>query len=1107
MSNFEYTLVEKPFIEQLQAMGWQYLPGDVGIPYLTERQSFREVLLYDRLKAALKKLNPDAVSGQPWLDDTRIQEAIGQLERFEFNRLPEINRHVSDLLLRGAVVAGDPEPDPKRNHNGHNRDFIARYIDFDNPANNDFLVINQFRVDVPGSERGKIIPDIVLFVNGIPLVVVECKSPYVTDPLEEAINQLLRYSNQRGYTTLSGRGEGVERLFWYNQLMLVSSGDKARAGTIGARAEHYLEWKDTAPVPTANIIAELGLLPESPLTGQQLLVAGMLRPAHLLDITRNFVLYQESGSRTVKIVARYQQFRAVQAAIHRLITGKTKLQDGEFDKRGGIIWHTQGSGKSLTMVFLVKKMRTLPQLRRFKIVVVTDRTDLEKQLTATAALTGDVIQSARNTEELKTILRREGTGLVFAMIQKYREGDDSQSSASGEKSSQLPAADEIFPILNEDEAILVLVDEAHRSHTSTLHANLDRALPNSARIGFTGTPILTGDRQYTTNIFGSFIDRYTIHQAEADGSTVPILYEGIAAEAEVSDGRSLDKLFEDAFADKTPQEREAIKKRYATESAVLEAEELISAKAEDILRHYVDNILPDGFKAQLVAVSRRAAVRYQVALERARDKLAAELEALPPAILSLSAEELEKQPRSIQRLVRAYPQLALIKKLEFAAVISGSNSDDPAWKKWTANPERHISEFKKPFSAPDPANQSSLAFLIVKSMLLTGFDAPIEQVLYLDRKLRDYELLQAIARVNRTANGKKYGLVVDYYGIGQHLKDALAVYNAEDVAGALTSLKDELPRLSDAHYAVVQLFKDRGQADLTDIEACVTLLADVQLRASFKKLLQEFLQVLNIVLPRAEALPYVPDARRLGLINERAKKRYRDEELDILGAGEKVRDLIDTYIIANGIDPKVPPINILDAEFEQAVNANTSDRAKASEMEHAVRYHLTVYFQEDPVYFKRLSERLDDILSRLAGNWAELIAALQGVIREIREGQVDNSLEARFLRLLVEEVQAAEGSSGRRGNETSNSSTGTIDKERLARLAGQVVSMLQIIRNYVRLVDFWRPSRINRQNELRGELIQFLDNNDLIPFEKQEAVADKLVELAKYNHERLVASV
>ena len=1074
------------------------MEADTELRYLTERPSFPKVLLTSRSSDTLRRIILH--HGQPWLDDARVTQALGALQRLGAHKLMEANQAATELLLKGVPVDGEPIL-----HGG--RDQTVRFIDFDHPERNDFLAINQFRVDRPGNQ-GSIIPDIVLFVNGIPLVVVECKSPAATNPMEEAITQLLRYSNQRGAEV----DEGVERLFHYNQVLVATYGYQARSGTIGASYEHFLEWKDTAPVPAEAVRAELGV---EQLTSQQLLVAGMLRPAHLLDLVRNFTLFQQTGGGTIKIVARYHQFRAVQQAVQRLTTGRTRTQQGESDQRGGIIWHTQGSGKRLTMVFLIRKMRTLPALRRFKVVAVTDRTDLERQLSETAALTGEPLDRPPTSRDLHEVLRQAGAGLVFAMIQKYQARDPDEDapetpaalspvlarvaeprglyeSANGGEAP--PAPVQLFPALNTSADILILVDEAHRSHANLLHANLLAALPNAARIGFTGTPILMGDRKRTHDIFGDFIDRYTIHQSEQGGATVPILYEGRTADAAVADERTLDRLFEDMFRDRTPHELEQIRRTYATSGNVLEDEQLIAAKAEEMLRHYVSAILPNGFKAQVVATSRRAAVRYQEALAAACARLVEQLERLDPALLALDETEVEQLPPVQQFLVRAHAYLPTIRRLEFAAVISGRGNDPADWSAWSDEHRRehHIDCFKKPLVHADPLRQDGLAFLCVKNMLLTGFDAWVEQVLYLDRPMKEHELLQAIARVNRTAPDKACGFVVDYIGVTQHLTDALAAYSAEDVQGALVSLRDELPVLDERHRRVLDIFHSRGITDIAaNIDACIHLLSDVALRAEFIVKLKQFLASLDVVLPRPEAIPYLSDACLLGWLNRAAANVYRDGQLNLVGAGAKVRRLIDEYVVPLEVATTIEPISILDADFEQVVDALPSERTRALKMEHEARYHISVHMAEDPARYKKLSQRLEEILQRFQDNWTELVAALHALTAEIRAGRradesgLEPATQAPFLGVLAEAVRDGED----------------VPKERLNELATAAVALVDMIRQEVRRVDFWRNPVA--QAQLRRRLYRaLLDRLDLPP-ERLTPVVDEIVALARALHARL----
>lgn len=1072
----EFTKVEQPLIDQLVSMGWRHITGSIDFPEVTGRETFGEVLLRSELEDALRRINRDP-DGNEWLDDERISKAISAIDRITAPRLMEANQEATELLLSGTVVHGLPDWDQGRDQKVH-------YIDWQNPENNRFTAINQFRVDEPGGQAHEFIaPDLVLFVNGIPLVVVECKSPGVSDPVGTAIGQLHRYSNQRDW--LEG-SEGNERLFHYNQFMVATCFEEAVAGTIGARSVDFLQWKDTSPVPKERVAQDLG---KASLSSQETLIAGMLRPAHLLDIVRHFTVFGHSGQRTIKMVARYQQFRAVHESIDRLRTGDTRLEDGEHDRRGGIIWHTQGSGKSLSMVFLVRKMRSLPDLRSFKVVFVTDRRDLQKQLSDTAHLSGEVVNVASSIDGLKKVLAQEGPDLIFAMIQKFQERDDDSADSASDD-------DELFPILNEDESIVLMVDEAHRSHTTALHANLMRALPNCAKIGFTGTPIIMGKKRRTHEIFGEFIDKYTITQSEDDGSTVPIFYEGRTAEGIVQDGREIDELFEDMFHDLPPERLDALKKKYATRGNVLEAPKLIERKARDMLRHYVETVLPNGFKAQVVAVSRRATIRYHEAFRKAQAELIEDVEARPE-LHGLTDDEIDTKPRPSQFVARAARHIDLIRELDFAPVISGDHNDPPEWAQWTRRTEvdNHIGRFKKPLRHDDPEKRDPLAFLIVKSMLLTGFDAPIEQVLYLDRHMKEHELLQAIARVNRTYPKKAAGLVVDYYGVARHLKEALAAYSEEDIEGALRSLKDELPKLRDQHARVVALFQEHGIAEIHTQEgqdACVDLLVEDKLRAQFQVGLKAFLTTLDLVLPRPEGLPYVRDAKNLSFIQARARMRYRGDEPPIGGeVGAKVRKLIDDHIIALGVDPKIPLISISDANFEQQVEKQRSPRAKASEMEHAVRYHIRKHFDEDPEHYEKLSERLERILDELKGQWDELVDALEDFVAEAREGRrgdetgLDPVTQAPFLGVLKREVAPDR----------------SLTDEEKAQLVPATVELVEHVRSEVRRADFWRNPVA--QSDLRKWIVRHLDDHDVRPYERLAEVADHMVDLARVNHERL----
>ena len=1062
----EWEKVERPLLDHLSLLRWETLNwSERQADGVDARASDRDVLLERRLGSALKKINrgPD---GAVWLDEARISTAIAELRSMPAGaKLLEANQQATKLLLQGFAVAGLNEWDG-------GRDQTINYIDWNNWKANDFLAVSQFTVATPG-QAPNIRPDVTLFVNGIPLVVIEAKPPGHDSGITDAIDQLRRYANQRG----SEVNEGAEQLFRTNQLTVATTGEGAEAATFTALPEHYMAWKDPCPSTVEEVAASLNNLADA-LTQQELLTAGMLAPERLLDIVRHFTLFTDTGSvRTIKIVGRYQQYRGVQRAIQRLLTGETRATDGHVDRRGGIIWHTQGSGKSLTMVFLIRAMRSHPELRKFKIVLVTDRIDLQKQLRDTAALVNETIHVAQSAADMKGLLSQPGPGVVMATIQKNRD-------------------EEISEALNESESILVMVDEAHRSHGSALHASLMNAVPNAARIGFTGTPIIMGKRKKTLEIFGGYLDQYTLRESEADGSTVPIFYEGRTSDAAVRGASKMDDLFFGWFSELTDEQRESLQHKYATVARVLEAPELIEAKAKDILRHYISTVMPDGFKGMVVATSREACVRYEQALVKARDELVAELDQRSD-LLDQPAERFDTDGPFMSGAAK---QVHLIRDLDFAAVISAEHNDPPHYAQWTdkQRQQEHIDSFKLPLGTTGQGT-APLGLLIVKSMLLTGFDAPQAQVIYLDRMIQEAELLQAVARVNRTAQKKDAGLVVDYYGVSAQLTQALAAYMSTsgeidpDVDGALRPLTHEIEKLEPQQQRLRQIFMQRGVEPTTDsAEDCVHLLGDERLRTEFDVALRAFLNTLNTVLPRPAALPFIADLKLFGEIQVQTRRRYRDTpdgDFDPRKYQEKIRRLIDEHITVLDLEHKIPPVRINDVAFAEHVNQIDSDRTKASEMEHALRHHIREHIDEDPAYYGKLSQRIDDILERLEDRWDQIALEFEDLITDVNDGPTDEddtgldpTTELPFHNQMVEKVATSQPDAS----------------EQLITLT---TSLVDEIRRIIGVIGFW--DNATKQDDLRKAIKRILDDSQLFEWDSLDELSVELVALAKANQRRL----
>lgn len=922
MSNWirEAKYVEEKFLEELSALEWDiHVINDSDNKYRTDkallgRTSFKEVLLTDRLTSAIRRINGS------WLKDEQVKEVISTLSNINETSLFENNLSTTQLLIENTSV--------DLNHETGTKSPTVKYIDFENVDNNDFYAVSQFMVD--GAET--IIPDITLFVNGIPLVVIECKAPDITDPIHEAVKQLKRYMNTRG----TQQSEGASKLFNTNAFVVATSRTQAKAGTISSKLEHFLSWKDPYPKSLQQYGSD----------EQDMLTAGMLTKQNLLEIMRDFTVVMGSGRKRVKIVCRYQQYRAVKKTIKRILEAKS------IQERNGVIWHTQGSGKSLTMVFLVKHSRQIKEMQSYKILFIVDRSDLEEQLEETAALTGEKIGVATSANDLRKKLSNDVSDITMTMMQKF--SDDA--------------------MLSDKEEILVLIDEAHRTQYSKLGAALRTALPNAVRLAFTGTPV-----DKTLNSFGSYIDTYKIQQAVADGATVPIIYEGMTSKDAIENKGEFDGKFEDLFADLTKEQQEEIKKRYGTKGDILEAPKRIALIAKDMVRHYVENILPNGYKAQVVSSSRRAALRYNEAIKNALEEYH-------------------------EKMSDTNPYKTLVGKLSSAVVISHQHNDNPDEFPKALTTKTHkkqsVASFKKPLftinpteakegeEAFNPEKTSQLAFLVVSDMLLTGFDAPIEQVMYLDKKLTAHNLLQAIARVNRTYEGKTCGLIVDYYGVGAHLKEALNNYESEDVQDIMTDKSEELSQLELSHRKVMQFFSEKGieEIDDTTLEDAVILLADEKLRQEFKVLFREFTKLIDFILPDPIKKFYLDDVKVLGLIKNEAGRRYRDVELDIEGIGAKVKALINEHLVSEGIETKVRPISIFDDEFEQALEGR-SNKAVASEMEHALRYTIRINLNKDPIHYKSLAEKLEKIIAEHKGEWDKLVKKLSKFKEEVQSGR------------------------------------------------------------------------------------------------------------------------
>ncbi|MCA9051055.1 MAG: type I restriction endonuclease subunit R, partial [Planctomycetaceae bacterium] len=719
----EFEDVQKPAFELLRMhFGYRYVPaeklGDL-------RDSLSDVILTDVLAEKLREINPG-------ITDNAIRDAIDALRQPLAMDLLEANEACHLALSKWKTVDEFRDGKPSTRN--------VRFFDFEHPENNDFLVVDELEVKGPRKTRRL---DLVVFVNGIPIVVMECKNPGDSDGIEQAVEDLTDYQDAN---------EGVVRLFHTVFLTIALQRHDAQYGTIGTPLQRYARWKSVFPRSKFDLERMLDAAP----TVQDTLLAGMLAPENLIDLLRNFVAFDRDDGKVIKKIARYQQFEAVNLTLDRVI--RSKVTPDRRD-RGGIIWHTQGSGKSLTMLWLCLKLRRATELENPTLLVVTDRTDLDRQISETFVNCGfeNPTQASRVTH-LRNLLSGPTGRTIMTTVQKFRDELDTDVSASvGNMQSKL------HPELTDADNVFVLVDEAHRTEYGRFNANLRRALPNACLLGFTGTPI-----PKSVLHFGPYIHKYTMKQAEKDGATKKILYESREVELAVW-GNQLDAEFDNLFDDLSDDQKAKLKQRAIKFG---QARPRIAAIAKDIVEHYRANFEKDGFKAQVAVSSQAAAAIYFEEINR----------------------HLGNGPTGEPRV---------------AVMISG-----------TRDKNSPLNDLRDRFSPEDEwidrfksNGTDDLALLLVVDKYLTGFDAPIVRCLYLDKPLQDHTLLQAIARVNRPMpeKGKEWGLVVDYWGVARHLDRAMASLAEDlDVEDVMRRRNDEasLASLRQTHTDVYSLFPD-----------------------------------------------------------------------------------------------------------------------------------------------------------------------------------------------------------------------------------------------------------------------------------------------------------
>jgi type I restriction enzyme, R subunit len=900
----EWRLAEKPTLEYLLTLGYQFVAPQ---EHTALRDSENQTIFRAHLVAALKRLNG--------ISESDAEAAAAELIRKEDNE-------EWTEVLRGAF---------SRAVEGQSTHKTLKLIDFQNPANNHFSVTHQLYVKAEKSR----IPDMVVYVNGIPLVVIEAKSPInYKDKNGEAFEQLKQYERD------------IPRLFYTNAFNIVTDGTTVLYGATGCPAKFFGYWRDAYP-RSSEFDNELhkGLW-------------CLLEPSRLLDLLAHFIVFErdaETGS-VIKKICRYQQFRAVNKMVNRVVEGKHKR---------GLIWHTQGSGKSLTMVFAALKLKhhltvCSPTLANPNLLIVTDRKDLDKQITDTfiaTRLPNPVpVHSIRHLRELMV------------------SGVDGQTVLS--TIFKFEGANTAIP---NSENWIVMVDECHRTQEKDLGASLRACFPDAIFFGFTGTPIRKDDKNTYEN-FGvvgeGYLDKYGIDDAVRDGATVPIYYTSRKAEWQIDEAK-IDSLFDMWFADLGDEQLQIIKKRGVRLADLVRHPKRIELIAFDIWNHFKNYALPDGFKAQLVAYDREAIILYKQALD------------------NLIAAEYEKQGLSAE-------QARLKAQLASACVYSKSQEDDkPSEDRYKNQVREHLVEWyaddikEKDIKRAFKQRGEPPHILIVCDKLLTGFDAPAESVMYLDKPLKEHTLLQAIARTNRVADAKKKnGLIVDYIGVSHHLDEALASYRAEDVKNAMRDLEGLRAELQAAHRAVVAYAKDikRTGKDLkAEYDLLIKAIGTMDEWILFQRKVRNFVTLYEALAPDTSVLALSWDLKWFANFLLYGKQVFEKKEtFEQTEYSEKIRQMLEEHVYVTGLSTIVKLRSVIDGEFwedfENAGDDEDSKRSAALKKTTELRKITEAKLAENHHQYAKFSEKLKELIERMDDSqysWAEKLKAAEQFAKEL----------------------------------------------------------------------------------------------------------------------------
>ena len=915
----EINASQRPALALFEAMGYTYIsPADCD----KQRGSRYHVLLRDILRGQLRRLNRYVYAGaENEFSAANIERAMEDLDEPLTDGLVRTSEKIYDALLLGKSY-------PETVGDGKMLSFNLRYIDWETPQNNMFHVTEEFAVDSQDRQHNAR-PDIVLFINGIPFAVIECKAPHI--PVEEAVGQMIR-NQQAAY---------IPHLFKFAQLVVATNKNAVKYATVGTPKKFWSVWKEQDDEWLQTRLK--ALVPDRMPTEQDRNTVSLFSRERVFELIRYFILFDAN----VKKVCRYQQFFAV-----REIMKTIAESDEHGNRRSGVIWHTQGSGKSLTMVMLAKTILMELKDCHPRVVIVTDRKELDAQIAATFAHTRLTPARATSGRHLVELVNSARADVITSIINKFNTVERQEVKN--------PSCD-----------IFVLVDESHRSNYGLMATRMRSVFPNACYIGFTGTPLMKSEKN-TMARFGRLIHKYTIRDGVEDGAIVPLIYEGRFVEQKV-DEENIDLWFKQTTRRLTEAQREDLRRKWSSIRRLTSTDARIKRIALDISEHFIEGYKDTGFKAMLATNYKRDAIRYLECFEQFGDLNCAVV--ISPPDMREGVDDVDE------------------------------GADDLVVSFWNKMMQQYGDADRYEEAIKNRFCDGEIDILIVCSKLLTGFDAPLCQVLYIDKELKEHGLLQAIARTNRLHEGKDYGLIVDYRGLIEKLDTAMDMYSGAglenfdggDLKGVVVDVMSAIGNLRSAYTQLVELFAPVGS--ISDAEAVEVFLADDKMRQDFYTLLCAFGRALHLVLNAEQAYNALSKEERqkyqdtfifFSKVRRSVKLQYCDA-IDNAEYEPLMQNLLDTHLSVAGLKKITSPIDILNKDdFEKELEELGSLRSKADAIASRMTRSISEKRDENPAYYDSFSKRIRDALALYKEkviSEAEYLAKMRTIMGDYHAGR------------------------------------------------------------------------------------------------------------------------